>query len=55
MGYVRYEHLPLERTSGQKVEVEFVSNVYAENDHQVVQCNVRDITERSRLERLTQE
>jgi PAS domain S-box-containing protein len=54
-GYVRYEHLPLEDRSGQKVEVEFVSNVYVENQHQVVQCNVRDTTERSRLQRLTQE
>jgi PAS domain S-box-containing protein len=54
-GYVRYEHLPLENRSGQKVEVEFVSNVYTEGQHQVVQCNVRDITERSRLQRLTQE
>ena len=54
-GYVRYEHLPLETRSGQKVEVEFVSNVYAEDHHQVVQCNIRDITERSRLERQTQE
>jgi PAS domain S-box-containing protein len=54
-GYVRYENLPLESSSGQKVEVEFVSNVYAENHHRVVQCNVRDITERSRLQRLTQE
>src|ERR1019366_569103 len=54
-GYVRYEHLPLESRSGQKVEVEFVSNVYAEDHHQVVQCNIRDITERSRLQRLTEE
>jgi PAS domain S-box-containing protein len=54
-GYVRYENLPLESRSGQKVEVEFVSNVYAENCHQVVQCNVRDITERSRLQRQVQE
>jgi PAS domain S-box-containing protein len=54
-GYVRYEHLPLENRSGQKVEVEFVSNVYQENRRHVVQCNVRDITERSRLQRLTQE
>jgi PAS domain S-box-containing protein len=54
-GYVRYEHLPLVNRSGQRVEVEFVSNVYQENDQQVVQCNVRDITERSRLQRLTQE
>jgi PAS domain S-box-containing protein len=54
-GYVRYENLPLLSRSGHKVEVEFVSNVYGENQHQVVQCNVRDITERSRLQRLTQE
>ena len=54
-GYVRYEHLPLENRNGHKIEVEFVSNVYAENEQQVVQCNIRDITERSRLQRLTQE
>jgi PAS domain S-box-containing protein len=54
-GYVRYENLPLESRIGHKIEVEFVSNVYAENHHQVVQCNIRDITERSRLQRLTQE
>jgi PAS domain S-box-containing protein len=54
-GYVRYEHLPLENRSGEMVEVEFVSNVYQESRHQVVQCNVRDITERSRLQRLTLE
>ncbi len=54
-GYVRYENLPLESRTGHKVEVEFVSNVYGENQQQVVQCNIRDITERSRLQRLTQE
>ena len=54
-GYVRYENLPLESRSGHKVEVEFVSNVYAEDHHQVVQCNIRDITERSRLQRQVQE
>ena len=54
-GYVRYEHLPLESRSGEKIEVEFVSNVYEENQHQVVQCNIRDITERRRLEQLTQD
>jgi PAS domain S-box-containing protein len=54
-GYVRYENLPLQSSSGQRVEVEFVSNVYAEDHHRVAQCNVRDITERSRLERQTRE
>ncbi|HQU41884.1 MAG: hypothetical protein B7Z73_02535 [Planctomycetia bacterium 21-64-5] len=50
-GYVRYENLPLESRSGQKVEVEFVSNVYAENHHHVIQCNIRDITDRRKTER----
>src|SRR6185295_19123286 len=54
-GYVRYENLPLESKSGHKVEVEFVSNVYGEDHYQVVQCNIRDITERSRLQRQVQE
>ena len=51
-GYVRYDHLPLESRSGHKVDVEFVSNVYQEGEHQVVQCNIRDITERTRLQQL---
>src|SRR6202046_4328479 len=53
--FIRYENLPLESRSGQKVAVEFVSNVYAEDHHKVVQCNIRDITERCRLERQMQE
>jgi PAS domain S-box-containing protein len=54
-GFIRYDHLPLESRIGKKVEVEFVSNVYAEDHQQVVQCNIRDITERCRLERQMQE
>ena len=54
-GYVRYEDLPLETTTGKKVEVEFVSNVYVEEHHEVVQCNIRDITERCHLQRQTEE
>jgi len=30
--------------------VEFVSNVYLENHHNVIQCNIRDITERKQVE-----
>ena len=48
--YIRYEDLPLETRDGQRVAVEFVSNVYQVNGHQVIQCNVRDITERKRAE-----
>jgi PAS domain S-box-containing protein len=49
-GYVRYEDRPLETSDGRRVEVEFVSNVYLVNHHKVIQCNIRDITERKRTE-----
>jgi len=45
-GYVRYKDLPLETKDGQVMAVEFVSNVYLVNHHKVIQCNIRDITER---------
>ena len=47
-GYVRYEDLPLETKDGRKIAVEFVSNVYQAGDQQVIQCNIRDITDRKR-------
>ncbi|MDA3875202.1 MAG: PAS domain S-box protein, partial [Kiritimatiellae bacterium] len=50
IGYVRYEHLPLETREGRKIDVEFVSNVYQAGDVNVIQCNIRDITERKRME-----
>lgn len=49
-GYIRYEHLPLETSTGQRAEVEIIANAYREDDHCVIQCNVRDITERCQLE-----
>ena len=52
-GYIRYEDLPLETKQGQQIEVEFVSNIYQVDHRQVIQCNIRDITKRSRLERQT--
>jgi PAS domain S-box-containing protein len=54
-GYIRYENLPLETKQGQRIDVEFVSNVYQVDQRQVIQCNIRDISERSRLERQTHE
>ena len=54
-GYIRYDHLPLETKDGKQAEVEFVSNVYQVDHRPIAQCNIRDITERSRLERKTQE
>jgi PAS domain S-box-containing protein len=45
-GHVRYEDLPLETKEGWPIAVEFVCNVYMVNHHKVIQCNIRDITER---------
>jgi len=49
-GYIRYEDLPLETTDGRKIAVEFVSNVYQVGDKKVIQCNVRNITERKQAD-----
>jgi PAS domain S-box-containing protein len=49
-GYVRYEDQPLRTKDGREMAVEFVSNVYAVNHQQVIQCNIRDITDRRRME-----
>ena len=48
--YIRYENLPLETKGRQHRHVEFVSNVYRENGTRVIQCNIRDITERHQAE-----
>lgn len=50
-GYLRYEHLPLESSRGQRIEVEVVANVYGEDEHSVIQFNIRDISERRRMEK----
>ncbi|HSY17704.1 MAG TPA: ATP-binding protein [Candidatus Acidoferrales bacterium] len=52
-GYIRYEDLPLETQDGRKINVEFVSNVYQAGDAKVIQCNVRDITQRKQAENET--
>ncbi len=48
--FIRYEDLPLRNKAGQRHEVEFVSNVYDEDGREVIQCNIRDITERKQIE-----
>ncbi|MDI1310467.1 MAG: EAL domain-containing protein [Methylotenera sp.] len=45
-GYVRYEDLPLKSKSGALIAVEFVSNSYDCEGIMVIQCNIRNITER---------
>ena len=48
--YIRYENLPLEAKEGRHIDVEFVSNVYSVDHKTVIQCNIRDITERRKAE-----
>jgi diguanylate cyclase (GGDEF)-like protein/PAS domain S-box-containing protein len=54
-GYVRYEHLPLKSKSGIKIDVQFVSNSYDCDGIKVIQCNIRDITDRVAAEEKTQQ
>ncbi|MDQ3257597.1 MAG: PAS domain S-box protein, partial [Acidobacteriota bacterium] len=54
-GYIRYEDLPLQTKDGELREVEFISNVYEEGGHNVIQCNIRDITERRHAEAMALE
>ena len=45
-GYMRYENLPLESREGLTKQVEVVSNSYLVGENRIIQCNIRDITER---------
>jgi PAS domain S-box-containing protein len=49
-GYMRFENMPLETKNGMQINVEYVSNVYFVDNTKVIQCNIRDITERRRIE-----
>ncbi|MEO7085768.1 MAG: PAS domain S-box protein [Gemmatimonadaceae bacterium] len=47
---IRYEDLPLETVDGRRINVEFISNVYLVDGQKVVQCSIRDITQRRNAE-----
>jgi PAS domain S-box-containing protein len=49
-GYIRYEDIPLEKSDGRIFDVEFISNVYLVGKKRIIQCNIRDITDRKRAE-----
>ncbi|CAM3066059.1 CheR family methyltransferase [Flavobacterium frigoris] len=48
--FVRYENLPLQTAKGKEIKVEFVSTSYLVNNKKVIQCIIRDITERKQIE-----
>ncbi len=54
-GYIRYDDLPLKTHAGLIKQVEFVSNSYLMDGSSVIQCNIRDISERKRSEKTLQE
>ncbi|HEY3026166.1 MAG TPA: PAS domain S-box protein [Pyrinomonadaceae bacterium] len=45
-GYMRYDDLPLQSSDGVVTHVEVVANGYLEGTTRVIQCNIRDISER---------
>jgi PAS domain S-box-containing protein len=49
-GYIRYDDLPLKTKDGREISVEFVSSIYLVNHSQVIQCNIRDITDRKKAD-----
>ncbi len=49
-GFIRYDDLPLETKDGHSIDVEFVSNSYMAGNTLVIQCNIRDITERKKVD-----
>ncbi|GAB1483582.1 hypothetical protein MASR2M78_23980 [Treponema sp.] len=49
--YIRYENLPLETSKGKIIEVEFISTLYHIGDEQLIQCNIRDISVRKKIEK----
>ena len=53
--YIRYDNLPLQASDGRRISVEFVSNVYLVDEQRVIQCNIRDITERVHAEEQARE
>lgn len=50
LGYARYDDLPLQARSGKSIPVEFVSNSYDCDGIKIIQCNIRDISARKKIE-----
>jgi PAS domain S-box-containing protein len=53
--YQRYDHLPIVTLDGRRHDVEFTCNSYMSGRKRVMQCNVRNITDRRRVEHALRE
>jgi PAS domain S-box-containing protein len=49
-GTIRFEDRPLQGRDGHRHPVEVVANIYPEDHNNVIQCNIRDISDRKRFE-----
>lgn len=49
---IRYDDMLLRTKDGRTIDAEFVGNAYMVGDLRVVQCNIRDITDRRKIEML---
>lgn len=49
-GYIRFDDMPLQTKNGKPINVEYISNVYLVDKAKVIQCNIRDISDRKRAE-----
>jgi diguanylate cyclase (GGDEF)-like protein/PAS domain S-box-containing protein len=49
-GYARLDNLPLKTKAGKLIDVEFVSNSYSCEGLKVIQCNIRNISDRTAAE-----
>jgi PAS domain S-box-containing protein len=50
-GQVRYGDRPVETTDGRQIEVELVTSVHGEGEQRIIQCNIRDRSDRRKQER----
>jgi PAS domain S-box-containing protein len=49
-GYIRYDNLSIKTKSGLNKYIEFILSTYLVGDKKLIQCNIRDLTERRDLE-----
>jgi len=50
IGYIRYIDLPLRTKDGNDITVELLGNAYLAGDEKIIQCTIRDVTERRQAE-----
>ena len=44
--FIQYEDLPLETGDGRKINIEFISNVFSVENNKVIQCFIREISDK---------